>query len=96
VDDWLAHWPGKLRVETAAQPAYDEAHYLGLDPSRAMNELGWRPAWNFATAVRQTAQWYWQRHGAGDDAAAMLTLSRAQIQEYSEAAQACGAAWATA
>jgi len=96
VDAWLAHWPGKLSVDSVAQPTYAEAQYLSLDPSHAMNELGWRPAWDFAAAVQQSARWYWRRHGMRDPNAAMLEVSRAQIQEYSQAAHIRGAAWAIA
>ncbi len=82
VDAWLSHWPGPLHVQAAAQPAYAEAACLSLDPSRAMNELGWRPVWDFATSVQQTAQWYWQRHGANISGTGMRQLTQEQIQKY--------------
>jgi len=70
------HW----QADGGEHPA--EAAILRLDSSRAILELGWRPGWSLAQALRATGQWYARRE-AGADARA-LTLE--QIGAYEAAA----------
>lgn len=30
----------------------------GIDPTKTMNELGWKPKYNFETGIKETIQWY--------------------------------------
>jgi CDP-glucose 4,6-dehydratase len=58
-----------------------EAGQLRLDITQARGELGWRPRWALADALRATVEWdqAWRR---GEDVAA---LTRGQIHHYLEA-----------
>jgi CDP-glucose 4,6-dehydratase len=51
---------------TAPPQSLHEAHLLHLCIDRARHLLGWRPVWNFTTALRQTAAWYQARLTNGD------------------------------
>ena len=66
-----------------------EAHLLALDITKAREELGWRPLYDVAAAVRMTAGWYAERY-AGCDATA---LTRGQIDDYVDEARRQNAAW---
>jgi len=35
-----------------------EAQTLGLDPSRAMSSLGWKPKWSQEEAVSSSIEWW--------------------------------------
>ena len=59
-------------------PAPPEMTLLSLDPSRAIETLGWRPRLDFAQAVGWSAQWYSAR-GKGAD---LLGLCQSQIKQY--------------
>jgi CDP-glucose 4,6-dehydratase len=47
---------GNYEIDSAEQP--HEAHMLCLDCTKAAIELGWRPRWRVAQALRETAAWY--------------------------------------
>lgn len=55
-----------------------EAHFLKLDISKAVSELGYRPRVSLDTALDWTAQWY-QAHFDGED---MLDVTRRQIDDF--------------
>ncbi len=55
-----------------------EAHFLKLDISKAVAELGYRPRIALETALDWTAQWY-QAHFDGQD---MLDVTRRQIDAF--------------
>jgi CDP-glucose 4,6-dehydratase len=58
-----------------------EAHMLCLDCTKAAIELGWRPRWRVARALRETMAWY--RAWADDSATAhMRDVTLRQIEEY--------------
>lgn len=59
-----------------------EAGTLALDSAKAARELGWRTAWPFERAVRETIRWH-RDHLAGADPE-VLTLT--QIETYRNAA----------
>ncbi|MGG3507626.1 dTDP-glucose 4,6-dehydratase [Paenibacillus lautus] len=51
------------------RPGHDRRY--GIDPTKIMNELGWKPKHNFETGIKETIQWYldnkewWQRIQSG-------------------------------
>lgn len=45
-----------LITYVADRPGHDLRY--AIDPSKLMNELGWRPRENFETGIRKTVQWY--------------------------------------
>lgn len=86
-----AVWPGSWEVRQDPK-AVPEATRLTLSHQRAVEVLGWRPVWEFATTIMKTAEWYQKRHsGAVTD---LVGLCRAQIQDYAAEARSRGLAWA--
>jgi dTDP-glucose 4,6-dehydratase len=45
-----------LITYVADRPGHDLRY--AIDPSKLMNELGWKPQENFDTGIRKTVQWY--------------------------------------
>jgi len=45
-----------LITYVADRPGHDLRY--AIDPSKLMNDLGWRPEENFETGIRKTVQWY--------------------------------------
>ena len=45
-----------LITYVADRPGHDLRY--AIDPSKLMNELGWKPRENFASGIRKTVQWY--------------------------------------
>ncbi|MDZ4168060.1 MAG: CDP-glucose 4,6-dehydratase [Coriobacteriia bacterium] len=61
----LGAWgAGEWDVPDSGEAPY-EAGMLVLDIAKAKRELGWRPVWDFQTAVERTVTWY-QRVGEGE------------------------------
>ena len=57
LQELVAQWP-ELRWKVDSNPQLHEAGLLQVDSSKAELHLGWRPVWNFESAVRHTADWY--------------------------------------
>ena len=51
----LSHY-SDLITYVADRPGHDLRY--AIDPTKLMNELGWRPKENFETGIRKTVQWY--------------------------------------
>ena len=70
---------GKYEVQRGRHP--HEAHMLCLDCTKANIELGWRPRYKVAEALRVTTAWYkaWTMYR---DAASMRTFTIDQIEAY--------------
>ncbi|MGW8824280.1 dTDP-glucose 4,6-dehydratase [Paenibacillus lautus] len=43
------------------RPGHDRRY--GIDPTKIMNELGWKPKYNFETGIKETIQWYLANKG---------------------------------
>lgn len=93
VETWLVAWPGAFGYERTPAPPYGEAARLSLDPSKAREELGWIPVWDFQRTVAETAAWYRERHDSAKDADAMLGFTLGQIASYCRDARAAGVSW---
>ena len=80
-DALLAHWdrPGWSDGHDPAAP--HEAGLLQLAIGKAVSELGWRPAWDFAETVARTALWYRRVQDGEQARAACLT----DLDAYTEA-----------
>jgi CDP-glucose 4,6-dehydratase len=89
VEEILKHWPGEWRHEKQVGAPH-EAGLLSLTIDKVWHQLRWRPAWDFASAVAETATWY-RRHHEGAGAAGLV---REQIARYAADAAALGVAWA--
>jgi CDP-glucose 4,6-dehydratase len=70
---------GSYALEGGSQP--HEAHMLCLDCTKANIELGWRPRWRVAKALRATTDWYRART---DDPTPeyMRDVTLRQIEDY--------------
>ncbi len=64
------------KVDAGEHP--HEAHFLKLDISKAVSELGYRPRISLETALDWTAEWY-QAYFDGED---MLDVTRRQIDAF--------------
>lgn len=93
VDRLLVTWPGAFNVAAAPQAAYHEAARLSLDTSRAMEVLGWRPVWDFDRSVAETAHWYRERHESHLVDSGLLTLTRQQVEAYTQDSRRMGIPW---
>jgi CDP-glucose 4,6-dehydratase len=77
LDRLADRWPGAAwRPLAGVQP--HEAGVLKLDSSKARAQLGWRPAWDLATTLDRTVDWY-SASQRGDD---MRALCIAQIHAH--------------
>ena len=79
----IATWgSGSVRYPAFhGQPQPVEAHTLVLNCEKARQQLGWRPRWDFAEAVRQTMLWYRQ----SADNSKTWDLTAGQIEGYAGA-----------
>ena len=57
VESFRKYWPDMSYV-IAPVTDFPEANLLRLDSSKAIQELGWSPAWDAAKAIAKTVQWY--------------------------------------
>lgn len=97
----LAEWMISVWGEGAWERASEndpppEAPHLGLAIDKARQALAWRPVWDVARAVTETARWYRAHRQHGGDSEALLRLSRAQLADYVADARAQDAGWAGA
>ena len=72
---------GRYEVLQGNQP--HEANMLCLDCTKANIELGWRPRYKVAEALRVTTAWY-QAWAASRDAAHMRAFTQEQITAYTQ------------
>lgn len=92
VEEVLKSWPGEW--DDGSNPnSPHEATLLSLSIEKAAAVLAWRPAWGFERAIRETINWYSERHINQNQA--MLEFSLSQISAYVSAAREQGIAWAS-
>ncbi len=77
VTAWGADAQDRL-VDAPEPDASHEATLLYLESAKARRHLGWRPVWDFETAVERTVDWY----RAVDDGADPYAVTVQQIQQY--------------
>jgi CDP-glucose 4,6-dehydratase len=75
IHDWGS---GSMRIADAESKRFTEAPALYLNCDKARDQLGWRPAWNFAEAIDRTVYWY-REYDRGRD---VMELTRSQIEDY--------------
>lgn len=78
VDTLVNRWGAGQWKDVSNGAAPHEAGLLRLDISKAESELGWRPRWNFETAIEKTVDWYRLVSRGADPA----DLCLSQIAEY--------------
>ncbi len=88
VEELLTHIPGSW-TDAPEAAASHEAGKLHLAIDKARELLAWRPAWDFAEAVRATAAWY-QAEQQGEN---LWRTTHEQICDYQVAARAAGIPW---
>ena len=88
VERFSAAWDGGLEsaVAVAAAPGPHEASRLGLDPTLALERLGWEERWPLERGIAATADWY-RRVLGGEDA---RSVSLEQIAEFEARLTRCG------
>ncbi len=74
-------WEAGTWVDQSSPDQPHEAGLLRLDITKAREQLGWAPRWNFDEAIAQTAAWY-KAHAAGAD---MASVCADQIACYEAA-----------
>jgi CDP-glucose 4,6-dehydratase len=85
----IATWPGTW--EDRSDPdAVHEARQLSLSIDKAINELGWKPVWEFGDTVKRTVSWYRRSFDGGD----AVSLTQRDIADYAAAAKSRQIAWA--
>jgi CDP-glucose 4,6-dehydratase len=82
--EWVGPQPGAVHPH--------EARFLKLDCAKAVDVLGWRPVWDAAEAIRQTAKWY-RDLAAGTAGASELTAQC--LDGYVAGGRAAGIPWAS-
>ncbi|MDX2344373.1 MAG: CDP-glucose 4,6-dehydratase [Acidimicrobiia bacterium] len=88
----VANWgSGEWKAEPAADGMH-EAILLNLSIEKAINDLGWRPVWDFASTVETTIDWY--RDVAEWSPADTAEYTRNQIARYQRDAESLGLPWA--
>ena len=91
VEELFRIWPGQWQPAPTANAPH-EATKLNLAIDKAVAQLDWAPVWEFPEAIRQTADWYRERHVARQPD--MVGFSLAQIDSYVAAARQKSVAWA--
>jgi CDP-glucose 4,6-dehydratase len=77
VERMIAGWgSGACEIDRGAQP--HEAKMLKLDCSKALTQLGWRPALDLSQSIAWIIDWHKALHEGGD----ALALSRQQLTHY--------------
>jgi CDP-glucose 4,6-dehydratase len=75
----IEHWgSGSMTVADGDSKRFAEAPALYLNCDKAREQLGWRPAWDFAEAIGRSVDWYREYHGERD----VLDLTTSQIADY--------------
>ncbi len=80
VEEVLKSWPGEW-IDQSDPNALHEAGLLNLAIEKANRLLGWRPVWNFESAIEGTVAWY---NAVLDKNADALDATRKQITAYTE------------
>jgi len=78
LEEMLRHWPGSWSHHSDPQRPH-EAGLLQLEISKASQQLGWHPRWNFATTVARTVDWYRAVH----EGASPLAICLADLKAFS-------------
>jgi CDP-glucose 4,6-dehydratase len=80
MEEALRHWPGSWSYQGDPQAPH-EAGLLHLEISKARQQLGWQPRWDFATTVERTVAWYRAVH----QGASALECCLADLASYQQA-----------
>ena len=73
------HLPVEVRILSKEESNISEANSLDLDPSLAIKELDWHPAWTQIEAVASTINW-WQKFITHD--ATALELCKLDLEDF--------------
>ena len=78
VDTFCAKWGEGLKWVNKYDGGPHEANFLKLDCSKLKTTFGWKPVWNFDTAIEKSVAWS-KVYAAGGDIPACMD---AQIAEF--------------
>ncbi len=71
-------WPGEISVALDAGEQLHEAGTLALDCTKAHQDLGWSPRWDFDEALSRVVEWFVTHRDHGD----ITAMTNAQIEAY--------------
>lgn len=80
VDTFCREWGAGVKWVNQYDGGPHEANFLKLDCSKLKSVFGWRPRWNFDTAIEKSVEWA-KVYAAGGDVAACLDK---EIKEFFE------------
>lgn len=80
VDTFCRKWGAGLKWVNQYDGGPHEANFLKLDCSKLKSVFGWRPRWNFDTAIEKSVEWA-KVYAAGGDVVACLDK---EIKEFFE------------
>jgi CDP-glucose 4,6-dehydratase len=83
VESALRHWTGSWSDHSDPQSPH-EAGLLHLEVSKARQQLGWQPLWDFATTVNRTVAWYHAVH----EGASALECCLVDLEAYNNSMKA--------
>jgi CDP-glucose 4,6-dehydratase len=83
LEEGLRHWPGSWS-DLSDPHAPHEAGLLQLEISKARQQLGWQPRWDFATTVARTVEWY----RAVQEGASPMECCLADLEAYTKSMKA--------
>jgi len=92
VQEALKHLPGKWEDKSYPN-AVHEAKLLQLSIDKADALLGWKPAWDFQTAIAKTVCWY-REANLRTEVGFIRELTLSQIAAYHSRAKNLGIPWA--
>ena len=78
VDTFCAKWGEGIKWIDRYDGGPDEANFLKLDCSKLKTTFGWKPRWNFDTAIEKSVEWS-KVYAAGGDVVACMDK---EIEEF--------------
>lgn len=94
LDEMRLHWPSARWEDVSAPGGVYEAGLLKLCCDKALHQLSWKPALNFAETVRMSAAWYQMYLADGKSSSATTwEFTQAQIVEYESIARERNVPW---
>lgn len=93
ISEMVKYWPGvRWKANQVDASNRKEATLLKLCCDKALNLLNWRAILSFEQTAAMTIEWYKNYYEHGKDP--MFSLTKSQIDEYSDKARARGLLWA--
>jgi CDP-glucose 4,6-dehydratase len=89
VEIFLAEWGRGSWIDASDGPNPREANILRLSIDKALWNLGWKPGWEVADVLRETARWY---RNYQENSENMQEFSLSQVRDYQRRFLTCSSA----